>query len=106
MDEAEIAKRRAAWVQPKPRYTRGVLGKYFRLVGTASKGAVTDLRTIPPPPLAGEQSSGTDHEYFPHQATLDYPLGFDFHPAAPAPSSNPVRFTLLKWHREHGQQKH
>ncbi len=40
--EEELAKRRVAWVQPKPRYTRGVLGKYFKLVGTASKGAVTD----------------------------------------------------------------
>ncbi len=40
--DEELAKRRAAWVQPKPRYTRGVLGKYFKLVGTASKGAVTD----------------------------------------------------------------
>jgi len=42
VDEAEIAKRRAAWKAPEPRYTRGVLGKYFKLVGTASKGAVTD----------------------------------------------------------------
>jgi dihydroxy-acid dehydratase len=40
--EAEIATRRAAWKAPAPRYTRGVLGKYFKLVGTASKGAVTD----------------------------------------------------------------
>ena len=40
--EEKPAKRRAAWVQPKPRYTRDVLGKYFKLVGTASKGAVTD----------------------------------------------------------------
>ena len=40
--EAEIAKRRAAWKQPAPRYTRGVLAKYAKLVGTASKGAVTD----------------------------------------------------------------
>ena len=40
--DTELEKRRAAWVQPKPRYTRGVLGKYFKLVGTASKGAVTD----------------------------------------------------------------
>jgi dihydroxy-acid dehydratase len=39
--EAEIAKRRAAWKQPTPRYTSGVLGKYAKLVGTASKGAVT-----------------------------------------------------------------
>ena len=42
VSDDELAKRRAAWVQPKPRYTRGVLGKYFKLVGTASKGAVTD----------------------------------------------------------------
>jgi dihydroxy-acid dehydratase len=40
--DAEIAKRRAAWKQPKPRYTTGVLGKYAKLVGTASLGAVTD----------------------------------------------------------------
>jgi dihydroxy-acid dehydratase len=40
--EGEIAKRRAAWKQPAPRYTTGVLGKYAKLVGTASKGAVTD----------------------------------------------------------------
>jgi dihydroxy-acid dehydratase len=39
--EAEIANRRAAWKQPAPRYTTGVLGKYAKLVGTASKGAVT-----------------------------------------------------------------
>ena len=42
VDEAEIAKRRAAWKAPKPKYTRGVLGKYAKLVGTAAKGAVTD----------------------------------------------------------------
>jgi dihydroxy-acid dehydratase len=42
VDEAEIAKRRALWKAPAPRYARGVLGKYFKLVGTASKGAVTD----------------------------------------------------------------
>jgi len=40
--ETEIARRRAAWKQPAPRYTRGVLAKYAKLVGTASKGAVTD----------------------------------------------------------------
>lgn len=40
--EAEIAKRRAAWKQPAPRYTTGVLGKYAKLVGSASLGAVTD----------------------------------------------------------------
>ncbi|MGH8456200.1 MAG: dihydroxy-acid dehydratase, partial [Stenotrophobium sp.] len=37
-----LAQRRAKWKQPAPRYTRGVLAKYMRLVGTASKGAVTD----------------------------------------------------------------
>jgi dihydroxy-acid dehydratase len=42
VDAAEIERRRAVWTAPAPRYTRGVLGKYFKLVGTASKGAVTD----------------------------------------------------------------
>lgn len=40
--EAEIAERRKAWVQPKPRYNRGVLAKFGRLASTASRGAVTD----------------------------------------------------------------
>jgi dihydroxy-acid dehydratase len=39
----EIAKRRAAWKQPKPRYTRGLLAKYASTASSASKGAVTDL---------------------------------------------------------------
>jgi dihydroxy-acid dehydratase len=38
----ELARRRAAWKQPAPRYTRGLLAKYMRLVSTASRGAVTD----------------------------------------------------------------
>jgi dihydroxy-acid dehydratase len=38
----ELAKRRAQWKQPAPRYTRGLMAKYTRLVSTASKGAVTD----------------------------------------------------------------
>lgn len=38
----ELAKRRAAWKQPAPRYTRGVLAKFSKLASTASKGAVTD----------------------------------------------------------------
>jgi dihydroxy-acid dehydratase len=37
-----LARRRAQWKAPAPRYTRGVLAKYARLVSTASKGAVTD----------------------------------------------------------------
>src|SRR5690348_11646490 len=40
--EAELAKRKAAWKQPAPRYTTGVLGKYAKLVSTSSVGAVTD----------------------------------------------------------------
>jgi dihydroxy-acid dehydratase len=39
--EAELAKRKAAWKQPAPRYTSGVLGKYAKLVGSAAEGAVT-----------------------------------------------------------------
>jgi dihydroxy-acid dehydratase len=38
----EIATRKAAWTQPEPRYTRGVLAKYAKLVASASEGAVTD----------------------------------------------------------------
>ena len=36
-----IARRRAEWKQPAPRYTRGVLSKYAALASSASKGAVT-----------------------------------------------------------------
>ena len=38
----ELAKRRAEWSPPAPRYTRGVLAKYAKLVSTSSLGAVTD----------------------------------------------------------------
>jgi dihydroxy-acid dehydratase len=38
----ELAGRRAAWKQPAPRYTRGVLAKFAKLAAPASKGAVTD----------------------------------------------------------------
>ena len=38
----ELAARRRAWKARKPRYARGVLAKYSKLVSTASKGAVTD----------------------------------------------------------------
>jgi dihydroxy-acid dehydratase len=40
--ELEIAQRRKAWSPPAPRYRRGVLAKYARLVSSASVGAVTD----------------------------------------------------------------
>ena len=42
LSDEELARRRANWQQPAPRYTRGVLAKYARLVGSASEGAVTD----------------------------------------------------------------
>jgi dihydroxy-acid dehydratase len=38
----ELAARRKKWKAPKPRYTRGLLAKYMKLVSTASLGAVTD----------------------------------------------------------------
>ena len=40
--DTEIARRRAAWKQPAPRYTRGVLAKFAKLASSASKGAITD----------------------------------------------------------------
>jgi dihydroxy-acid dehydratase len=42
VDDAELVRRRAAWRAPQPRYTKGVLGKYMKLVSTASLGAITD----------------------------------------------------------------
>ncbi len=43
LTEGELEARRAAWIKPAPRYTRGVLAKYAALVSSASLGAVTDL---------------------------------------------------------------
>ena len=40
---AEIARRRAVWTQPKPRYTRGLFAKYMKLVSSGSLGAITDM---------------------------------------------------------------
>ena len=40
--DEELARRRKAWQAPAPRYTRGVLAKYAKLVSSASLGAVTD----------------------------------------------------------------
>jgi dihydroxy-acid dehydratase len=42
LPEADIARRKAAWQPPKPRYLRGVLAKFAALASTASRGAVTD----------------------------------------------------------------
>ena len=40
--DEELVGRRQAWQAPAPRYTRGVLAKYAKLVSSASLGAVTD----------------------------------------------------------------
>ena len=42
VSDEEISRRRAAWQAREPRYTRGVLAKYAKVVSSASKGAVTD----------------------------------------------------------------
>ncbi len=42
VSEAEVARRRAAWAPPAPRYTRGVLAKFARNASSASSGAVLD----------------------------------------------------------------
>ena len=43
ISEEELARRRANWQPPAPRYTKGVLAKYAKLVSSSSIGAVTDL---------------------------------------------------------------
>lgn len=42
LEDAVIAERMKKWQQPAPKYTRGVLAKYAKLVSSASNGAVTD----------------------------------------------------------------
>ncbi len=42
LEDAEISARLEKWQQPAPKYTRGVLAKYAKLVSSASTGAVTD----------------------------------------------------------------
>ena len=44
VSDGELAKRRARWKPPAPRYTSGVLAKYAKLVSSASVGAVTDAQ--------------------------------------------------------------
>jgi len=51
VDDATLAARRARWLPPPPRYTRGLLGKYMRLVSSASRGAITDV----PAPSGGDR---------------------------------------------------
>jgi dihydroxy-acid dehydratase len=41
VDDAELARRRAAWVAPPSRHSAGLLAKYAQSVGQADKGAVT-----------------------------------------------------------------
>ncbi len=41
VSEKEIVQRMKTWKEPKPKYTRGILAKYAKLVGSASSGAVT-----------------------------------------------------------------
>jgi dihydroxy-acid dehydratase len=43
VSEEELASRRDRWVPPEPRYKRGILAKYAKLVSSSSLGAVTDL---------------------------------------------------------------
>jgi dihydroxy-acid dehydratase len=40
VDEAELATRREGWTPNEPKYTRGVLGKYAKVVQSAAHGAV------------------------------------------------------------------
>ncbi|MEO8080045.1 MAG: dihydroxy-acid dehydratase [Caldimonas sp.] len=42
LPDDEIARRRAAWRAPAPRYTRGVLAKFAKNAASASRGAVLD----------------------------------------------------------------
>ncbi|MEO1591263.1 MAG: dihydroxy-acid dehydratase [Cyanobacteria bacterium J06632_22] len=42
VEDAELERRRAEWTAPEPRYKRGTLAKYAKLVSSSSRGAVTD----------------------------------------------------------------
>ena len=42
VEPAELERRRDGWKPREPRYTRGVLAKYAKLVGSAAQGAVCD----------------------------------------------------------------
>jgi dihydroxy-acid dehydratase len=43
ISDAELASRRAKWQPRSPRYTKGILAKYAKLVSSSSVGAVTDF---------------------------------------------------------------
>jgi dihydroxy-acid dehydratase len=40
VDDADLARRKEGWAPLPPRYTRGVLAKYAKLVGSAAQGAI------------------------------------------------------------------
>ncbi|QRR02957.1 dihydroxy-acid dehydratase [Dyadobacter sandarakinus] len=42
ISDEELTARKAAWVQPAPKFTKGMLGRYIRTVKSASEGCVTD----------------------------------------------------------------
>jgi dihydroxy-acid dehydratase len=42
ISDSEMKSRLAQWSAPAPRYANGVLGKYTRMVSSASQGAVTE----------------------------------------------------------------
>ena len=43
LSDEELNRRREKWIKPTPKYKKGVLAKYSRIVSTSSLGAVTDL---------------------------------------------------------------
>jgi dihydroxy-acid dehydratase len=47
VEDAELRQRRASWRRPKPKFTRGWLARYARLVTSAARGAVLE----PPAPV-------------------------------------------------------
>lgn len=46
VSDQDLQARKAKWEKPKPRYTKGVLAKYAKLVSSSSVGAVTDLDIV------------------------------------------------------------
>ncbi len=46
VSDEELEARRANWQPPEPRYKRGTLAKYAKLVSSSSLGAVTDLNLL------------------------------------------------------------
>jgi dihydroxy-acid dehydratase len=74
IDESELTLRRAAWKQPAPRYTKGVLAKFAKLASTASKGAITDENLFGTPP-AKSATAATASRSEPTPAAEDRTVG-------------------------------